>query len=110
MAFIDVGVPETVLFTERPTMTPNPVYTASPQYTFGSPNPPDIVGFDNVRNIYIDRRGHAYLVDDKGLWYDMGIASDYYATLPGTSTGPAPAGTGGNLAILALLAALFLMG
>jgi len=114
MAYIfDIGVPDPVLFTERPPMTPIQPTFSTTSYAFGTPNTPDIVGFDNVRGIYISRNGHAWRVDNStGLWYDMGIASDYYGTLPGTSTGPGAGstGSGGYLAIVALIAALYFMG
>ena len=77
-------------------------------YAFGTTQTPDITGFDPVRSVYISRNGHAWKVDNStGLWYDMGIASDYYATLPATGTSM---GGAGYLAIVALIAALYLMG
>ena len=79
---------------------------SSPDYAFGTPQVPDITGYDYVRNIYISRNGHAWRVDNStGLWYDMGIASDYYATLS-----PKTSGGSGYLAIVALIAALYFMG
>lgn len=79
-------------------------------YVFGGTKVPDITGFDSVRNIYISRDGHAWKVDNStGLWYDMGVASDYYATLspgPTSSGGIAPIFIGG----LILAALIFTKG
>lgn len=81
---------------------------AQSDYAFGTTQTPDITGYDNVRNVYISRNGHAWKVDNStGLWYDMGTASDYYGSLP---TQPTSSGTAGYFAIVALIAALYFMG
>jgi hypothetical protein len=68
-------------------------------------NVPDITGYDPIRDVYIDRSGYVYKSDKStGVFTNLGMASDYYASLQSSS------GNMGYLAIAALVAAFYFMG
>lgn len=66
---------------------------------------PDITGYDPIRDVYISRNGYVYKSDKStGVFTNLGMASDYYASLQSGS------GNMGYLAIAALVAALYFLG
>ena len=68
-------------------------------------NVPDITGYDPIREVYLDRSGYVYKVDNStGVFTNLGIAKDYYASLQSGS------GNMSYLAIAALVAAFYFLG